>query len=355
MSDSSKGFESFDEVHLRALYTAMTEGVAWHELICDKSGNPIDYRIIEVNPAFEAITGLRRAGVIGRKASDIYGTGQPPYFEIYRKVALTGEPDRFETYFPPMDKHCSVRVFSPGPDSFATVFEDITERKQAEEALKKSEQLFRTITETAQDSIFCKDTKFRYTFVNPAMAELFGCRPEDLLGKTPVEIFGKEGAAMVAKVDAPVLKGETTKAIRTLQIGDQARTFYTIQVPLRDLDGKVNGMCGIVRDITDDLAHEAQLRHQQKLESIGTLAGGVAHEINNPVNIIMNYGELIQSRTEKGSQIEQFAEEIVSESHRIAKIVKNLLSFHQDHSLHLVLIGHRAKTDETLTSLVGPI
>ncbi|PPD58013.1 MEDS domain-containing protein [Dehalogenimonas etheniformans] len=115
-----------------ATYRSMREGLCLHELVFDDSGKAVDYRILDVNPAFEAATGLERAKSIGQKASVLYGTGKPPYFDVYERVALTGEPESFETYFPPMGKHFSISVFSPGKNRFGTIFSDITERKNQE-------------------------------------------------------------------------------------------------------------------------------------------------------------------------------------------------------------------------------
>ncbi len=124
-----------------ALFEAMIEGVAIHELIYDEKGIPSDYIILDINPAYVTHTGILRQDVAGKKASDLYGTVSPPYFNIYREVAETGHPVHFETYFEPMNKHFHISVFSPGRGQFATVFEDITERKKTEEALHKSESI----------------------------------------------------------------------------------------------------------------------------------------------------------------------------------------------------------------------
>ena len=117
---------------------SMNEGVCLHEIIYDESGNASDYRILDINPAYEELTGLTREKTIGKKASELYGTGKPPYFDIYERVAASGQSESFETYFPPMSKHFSISAFSPQKGQFGTVFTDVTERKQMEQSLLKS-------------------------------------------------------------------------------------------------------------------------------------------------------------------------------------------------------------------------
>ena len=135
------------EERLRSLYSAMTEGICLHEVIYHESGKAVDYRILDINLSYEAITGIKRADAVGNKASQVYGSGEPPYIDIYAKVAASGEPTFFETYFPPMDKYFSISVFSPGKGKFATVFSDITERKLAEEELKRHREHLEELVE----------------------------------------------------------------------------------------------------------------------------------------------------------------------------------------------------------------
>jgi PAS domain S-box-containing protein len=128
-----------------SLYSSMVEGVALHELIYDNHGKPIDYRIIDVNPAYTSITGLAKEGVIGKHASKLYGTGDPPYLNIYAEVASTGNTTKFGTFFPPMNKHFSISVFSMNKGRFATVFQDVTEQANTEHELRlKNERLARS-------------------------------------------------------------------------------------------------------------------------------------------------------------------------------------------------------------------
>jgi PAS domain S-box-containing protein len=93
------------EEKFRSMNFTMNEGVCLHEIIYDESGKGVDYKILDINPAYEQITGLTREKAIGKTASELYGTGTPPYFDIYERVATSGKPESFETYFPPMQKY----------------------------------------------------------------------------------------------------------------------------------------------------------------------------------------------------------------------------------------------------------
>jgi len=129
------------EEKYRALYLNMIDGSALHTLVYNQKGVPEDYLIVEVNPAFESQLGLSRESVINKTSKAAYGVDDPPYFEIYSRVALTGIPDFFETYFAPMDKYFSISVYCPFKGSFATIFENITERKQSENENKRTQKL----------------------------------------------------------------------------------------------------------------------------------------------------------------------------------------------------------------------
>jgi PAS domain-containing protein len=119
-----------NEEKFRSLVSTMSEGLCLHKIIYDGSQNAIDYMILDVNPAYESIVGLTKEEVVGKKASSIYGTGQPPFLNIYANVAETMQPAGFETYFPPLDKHFSISVYAPLRGQFATIFSDITEHKK---------------------------------------------------------------------------------------------------------------------------------------------------------------------------------------------------------------------------------
>ncbi|MDD1651624.1 MAG: PAS domain S-box protein, partial [Methanomicrobiales archaeon] len=168
------------EGRLKALYSSMSEGLANHQVIYG-DGRAVDYQITDVNPAYEVITGLRRESVVGRMASDVYGMDPPPYLDTYARVASAGTPEHFETFYPPLGKHFAISVFSPGKGRFATVFTDITARKQAEEALRESELRFRTVAENTYDWEFWLDPAGRFIYCSPSCERITGYRAEEFL------------------------------------------------------------------------------------------------------------------------------------------------------------------------------
>ncbi len=121
------------EERYRSLYCNMQEGVALHKMIYDTSGRPVDYEVLDVNPSYERILGIPRTRAVGVRASVLYGSGEPPYLDIFAEVVRSGTAACFESHFEPMQRVFSISATSPAPGTFATIFDDITERRRAED------------------------------------------------------------------------------------------------------------------------------------------------------------------------------------------------------------------------------
>ncbi|MBW1783546.1 MAG: PAS domain S-box protein, partial [Deltaproteobacteria bacterium] len=146
---------------------------------------------------------------------------------------------------------------------------DITDRKHAEAGLIENENKLRLITENARDSIFIKDRNRRYTFANQAMQDLLCLREEDILGKTPEEVFGLQAGSVIREVDDRTFSGETVDETRGLLINNREFIFNTFQKPLAIEDGVVTSIMGMVRDITESKRAEKALREsEEKLRDI---------------------------------------------------------------------------------------
>ncbi len=137
----------------RKLFDNNLNGVALHDIVTDETGKAIDYIFLEVNSTFEELTGLIGDQIVGKPVTEVIpGIEDSPFIEIYGKVALTGEPIRFEQFAEPLDKHYEIAAFSPRIGQFAAVFSDVSERVKAEQALREySERLEEMVEERTQE------------------------------------------------------------------------------------------------------------------------------------------------------------------------------------------------------------
>ncbi|MDO9576261.1 MAG: response regulator [Candidatus Cloacimonadales bacterium] len=138
------------ENRYRTLFANMQNGLAYHKIITNEDETPIDYIFLNINDSFEWLTGLKRENIIGKRVTEVLpGIENDPsgWIEKYGKVALTGRSVRFENFSTNFKKWFSVNAYSPQKGYFVTIFEDITERKHAEEELQKTEKHFVKVIE----------------------------------------------------------------------------------------------------------------------------------------------------------------------------------------------------------------
>ena len=164
----------------------MLNGYAYCRMLFE-AGEPRDFIYLNVNRAFETLTGLR--DVIGKKVSEVIPglrESDPELFEIYGRVATTGIPAQFETYVEALGMWFSISVYSPRKEHFVAVFDVITERKEAEEKIRKSEEKYRHIIEYSPASIYEIDfSTNRFKTVNEGMCRMLGYSEDELLAMNP--------------------------------------------------------------------------------------------------------------------------------------------------------------------------
>ena len=171
------------EFKFKSLFESMIEGVAIHEMVYNENEEPVDYKIIDVNPAFTKHTGIKADEIKGKLSTTGYDTENPPYFDIYKETVITGMPTKFETYFNNLKRHFRITVFSPGKNIFFTVFEDITEDKILQQDLKnKTEELNRFFGLTI-DLLCIADTDGYFRKLNPQWEKTLGYTLDEMEGK----------------------------------------------------------------------------------------------------------------------------------------------------------------------------
>jgi PAS domain S-box-containing protein len=175
------------------LINAIEQGFCTLEVAFDEHQQPVDYRFLEVSPSFEAQTGIPNAA--GRWMREIAPDQDQHWFNLYGRVALTGESVRFEQHSTPLNRWWSVFAFRTGDPSLrrvAVLFHDISDRKRAEQALRASEERAQAIIDSIADGFITLDHEWRLTYVNRRGEEIlrpqYGTK-EDMLGKTQWELF----------------------------------------------------------------------------------------------------------------------------------------------------------------------
>ncbi|MDI1249617.1 MAG: PAS domain S-box protein, partial [Lacunisphaera sp.] len=325
------------ETNYHKLFAGMLDGFALHEIICDDAGHPVDYRFLSVNPAFERLTGLHAPDVIGRRVREIMPDTESAWIERYGRVALTGEGVQFEEYSGVLRRHFEIAAFCPKPGQFATVFIDITERKQAE----ARSQLQLTALNAAANAIVITGLDASIEWANTAFTTVTGYTLAEAIGRNPSQLIrsDRHDADFFRSMWATILAGQVWHGEIVNRRKDG--TLYTEDMtitPLRDGQGAITRFIAVKQDITKRKALEEQFRQAQKMEAIGQLAGGVAHDFNNILAAVLLHLSLLQEEPSLDPATRASLKELTREIQRGASLTRQLLTFSRQQAVELRLV-----------------
>lgn len=332
------------EEKLHSLFSNMSEGFAYHRIVQDGRGKPIDYVFLEVNAAFERLTGLKTKQIIGKRVTEALPgieNDTTDWIGIYGKVALTGKPVQFESYSGPLKKWYTVSAFGPHKGYFAVTISDITGRKQAEEDLRENEQRFRATFEQAAVGIENLDLSGRFFKVNKKLQEMLGYTEQELLETS----FDRITEAADLEKELPLIEQLLAGSIPSYTIekryirrnGDAVWVRVTSSVARTSRPYRVS----IIEDITERKRVEKELEEEKlavelkaaELSAVNkeleTFSYSVSHDLRAPIRHISGFVELLrkgaaQDLDEKNLH---YLNVIADSTKQMGRLIDDLLSF----------------------------
>ncbi len=322
-----------NEARLRAVVETAVDGV----ILIDDHG-----RILMFNPACERLFGYASAEVLGKNVKmlmpspyrdehdDYLGnyrrTGQQKIIGIGREVV--GRRKDGTTF--PMDLSVGESK-EEGETTFVGVLHDLTERKQAEQALRESAEQFRAVVETAVDGVVLIDAHGRILVFNPACEGLFGYSADEVLGENVnvlmpspyheehdkyLENYRTSGQRQIIGIGREVVgkRKDGSTFPMDLSVGETQKDGEAIFV-------------GVIHDLSERKRAEEQLIQVQKMESVGQLSGGIAHDFNNLLTVIIGNAEALAEQLKARPDLHQMADSIQSAGMRGADLTNHLLAF----------------------------
>ncbi len=321
----------------RLLFRNLSTGFALHEIILDDEGKPCDFRFLEVNPAFEVLTGLKADNLIGKTFREALPGGEQHWIDTYGEVVITGKGINFENYSKVLDKYFHVTAYSPEPGRFATIFLDITERILTEKALKESEEDLRESQRIAHVGSWHLNIASNEVVWSEELYKMYGFDPTKPPPPYPEhkKLFTPDSwERLTSTLDNTARTGVPYELeLETVRNEGGKGWMWVYGKAEFDSKGKIVGLFGAAQDITERkqaeekisrLNAELEQRVQQRTEELKKknadleeaifrlqetqsqlilfekmtvlrhLISGIAHEINNPLGAIDSSRELLE-------------------------------------------------------------
>lgn len=330
------------EEHLSITLNSIGDGV----IATDASGN-----ITRMNPVAEQLTGWSFAEAQGKPVKIVFqiidATTRETIANPVDIVISTGEVvhlsnhttliARDGTEYQIADSAAPIRNGDDQVLGMVLIFNDVTEAYQLRQQVAESKRDLQAVMDNSPAIIHIKDTAGRFIFVNRQFEKVFQIQLKDIIGKNLHDIFPQQIADEMMQNDEDVLQiGRSLESEEVITTHDGSlHTYSSVKFPLFNDEGKVYAVCGISSDITHHKKQEEQLRQTQKMDALGKLTGGVAHDFNNILGIILGYAELMECELKGQSELADYAHNIYAAGDRGRKITHKLLAFSRQKSLDI--------------------
>ena len=303
----------------------------------------MDRKIIYINQAHARMFGYTPEELIGSRSDILYPLDDPAGVssKIYEALTMVGwEGERLAvrkdgSAFPIFEKTSVIKDASGRQIGIVSVIDDITSRKRLQQALKESEERYRTFVETAKSAIIAVDEKGSIILFNPAAEKIFGYKKEDVINREFSMLFPERyknihRTGLIQDANRSFSMTESASELAALNINGEE---FPIDISLSSC--RVEGrpiLTSIIFDITERKNLEEQVLQSAKLAALGELISGVTHEVNNPLAVVIGYSEMLLSEQNMNDESMEAVQSIHSEAERAKKVIQNLLSFARKHS-----------------------
>lgn len=319
------------EKKYRELFSYMQLGFAYHEIITE-NGKPVDYRYVDINPAFEKMLGLSKAKVIGNTSKELFPMLEDYWIKNFGEVALTGRSKVLKQYSAEFERYFNVIAYSPKPRYFAVLFFDITDQQKALEALKEKETQFELIANNIEEVFWIRNND-KILFINKGYEKVWGksClsiyeNPNDFINSiysedrdwvvNELKKVYSQNIAMDIQYRIVTPKGKIKWVWeKTFSVGDKFDPSLRV---------------GIANDITAIKGYEKELliakekaEESNKLKS--SFIANISHEIRTPLNTVTGFSELLSLDDLEADEKQEYIKMIKQNSTQLVKVIDSII------------------------------
>lgn len=297
--------------------------------------------ITRMNPVAEQLTGWTLHEAQGQTLKKVFpiinASTREPIENPVEKVITTGETVYLSNHTTLISKNGSEYQIADSAApiqekgevlGMVLVFNDITEQYQLREAAAKNKRDMQAVMDHSHAVIYIKDSTGRYMFINNQFEKLFHVTRESFYDQTDYDLFPKHIADELRENDKAVLEsGHAIEYEEVVGLEDDRLTYVSSKFPLYNEQNEIYAVCGISTDITELRQQQEQLRRSQKMDALGKLTGGIAHDYNNILGIVQGYAEQLNEHLKHDTKLSNYANNIQTAAERGAKLTKKLLQF----------------------------